>query len=515
MLGSQLAVLKKSFSIELFGNKGGGYFWQARFLPRWLPLLLGVVMGISSAVLIVNDSTHLAIVLCLIIPVGILFIRYPFVSVLIWLLLMPFFAKEGSAAGRVVFWMIHRSLIPGTIILVFLLHWIGVKRKKRLVDLNIPDLALFALMGLILVSIELFSRDPRAYYKFYDRWLVPICMYWLIKVTVPGRKDLKRLLWVAFFTVIFQCVISLLSVFAPGLVPLDWHSNYQGGIRTEGTLGNVAVYTSTIIFLSTLLLQYGLNSQSRWTRTAVLLTFALVGFCVFFSFSRGSWLGGLLVLTGLLIIYPKEIGRVAIILVVLVVILSGSILSSYVAWGHERLFGQHSQQTADDRMIANYASWRMIEAKPWLGWGFESRGYYSLDFTRTRVGNVAASYKVSSHNTYLTSAVELGLVGLFLSLFPAAWWLILTFKKWRQLPKSGFWSRRLLVVFWLAMLHFFVVTNFMEMSIHPFGLTLWWLELGLIANFLSPYLKSDSLATRATWASTHRAPRFDLDGLQS
>jgi O-antigen ligase len=186
------------------------------------------------------------------------------------------------------------------------------------------------------------------------------------------------------------------------------------------------------------------------------------------------------------------------------------VLAREVAWGYERLSGKAAQRSANNRVIANHAAFSMIKARPFFGWGFNNYDLYYPQFT-TRVGDVPTTlgYGVTAHNTYLALAAELGLIGLFLYMFPAAWWLILSLKVWRRLPPRGFSSWRLLAMLWLLMLHMFIVCNFMNMyRPHLFGTTVWWMALGLIANIVYPYLKREDIATSYAPQSTS-PPGYD------
>jgi O-antigen ligase len=147
----------------------------------------------------------------------------------------------------------------------------------------------------------------------------------------------------------------------------------------------------------------------------------------------------------------------------------------------------------------------MIKIKPFFGWGYDNFDRYSQQF-HTRVGeSVIGRYYVSSHNTYLTILVELGLVGFFFYLFPFGWWLLLTIRVWPRLPREGFWSRSLLAVLWLAVGAHIIPSNFLDMAYSPFGLTLWWLELALIADMIYPYLTPGDMG----------APRWALRAIRS
>jgi O-antigen ligase len=136
---------------------------------------------------------------------------------------------------------------------------------------------------------------------------------------------------------------------------------------------------------------------------------------------------------------------------------------------------------------------QMFQQKPILGWGYETLDQNIGHFYR-QVGEASLTrHVVTSHNTYMTVLTELGLIGLVLYMFPVIWWLILTFKVWPRMPKEGLWSRQLIAGLWLVMLFIFTVSNAIDMRFFQFGLALWWMILGLIANMVYPYLKGRSI----------------------
>lgn len=498
----RLGLNRKSIIAAVLGDKGIAYFWEARFLPAWLPLLLGLGLGIFLAFLIAEGAWYFLIPVALAVPAIAFFNRYPFAAVMAWMLLLPYFLNEPTRAGRAVFWMLHRAMIPSALGVVILSDWLGIRRMRRKepIRLGRAELAMVLFLGLTLASVFLLSQDPvRSLIELYDELFVPFCMYWLVRLTAPSEKDLKRFLWVAFITLVAQCGIGLLSWYAPQVLPYKWLGSRQGA-RTQGSLLTEAVYTSTLLFLALLLFQYAMNCKSKWVRYLLLAAFGLAFFCVALSFSRASWIGGLTVLVGLMFIYPKTTIRLTIILVVLAYILGSSILADKVAFGYDRLTGEEARWSAENRVIINNALTRMTLTKPFFGWGRDNYRLYAPQFI-TRVGNVALSfgYGVDSHNTYLTMMAELGLITFFLYIFPVGWWLMLSVKVWRRLPSHGFSSWHLLGMLWLLMVNVFIVSNFMDMGFYSFGTTVWWMALGLIANLVYPYLKPDDIGA-PSWA---------------
>jgi hypothetical protein len=112
--------IRKSLIAEIFGGKSLGYFWEQRFLPGWLPLLLGALFGIAAAFLIANGALVFLLPLAFVVPAAIILIRYPFAAVIIWVLVFPYFVQEPFPAGRFLFWLLHRIMIPAALGIVIL-----------------------------------------------------------------------------------------------------------------------------------------------------------------------------------------------------------------------------------------------------------------------------------------------------------------------------------------------------------------------------------------------------------
>lgn len=493
-MDEHLPSTKNSVVTQLFGDQGFAYFWDARFLPRWLPLLLSLGLGLALAVLIVNQAWHLALALTLAIPAVILFLRYPFAGVLIWLLILPFFLDNPTIVGKLMFWMLHRVMVPAALGLTVLSGWLGIG-KKRPVRVGPAEWSMFLFLGLLFANILLFNdRTMRTMVDAYDEIVVPFCMYWLIRASAPDEKDMRLFLGVAFIALILQIAIGLSSWFAPQLLPPQWLG--FGGARTVGSLRNPSVYSTTLLLLTVVLVHHVMRSKAKRPRVAMLFFLCLALYCVYLSFSRGSWLGASVVLLGLFFVYPRIMLRLVLILGFILLALGGSVLSGQLAWGVERLTSAEAQNSAESRVTGLDAALRMTRLKPFLGWGYGNFDEAKKSFMR-RVGDIQI-HEATSHNTYLTIAAELGLIALFLYLFPAGWLLVRSVKVRRKLPREGHFDLSLLLLLWLVVLNMFIVTNFMDMiRFYFFGTTIWWLMLGFIASIIDPYLAPQEIRAPA------------------
>jgi O-antigen ligase len=460
--------------------------WEKYFLPIGLPLLIGLALGPFLAFLIVNEAWLFVLAIPFLVPVAIVLVRYPFAAVFIWLMVLPFFPP--TMKTRYLYWIFHRALIPGTLGITILARMFKLK-KFRPLRLGWPELAMLMYLAAGVISILLTrSRPLKMIYVLYERTFVPFTAYWFMRSISPDEKDLRRLL-IPFMLVLFlaESVIGLVSWFSPQSLPRMWLERNAVGARTTGTFTQVDAYTSTMMWLLLFLLHYTMAHTKGAKRVLLLLLFGLGLVCVFFSFSRASWLASLLVMLGLLCIYPKPVGSLILAILPLMVILSTSVLANEVAFAYERLTGEASKHSAERRLIYIEAGQKMFLARPLLGWGYGNYDLYDWKFME-RVGNVAPTrWDVrhgTTHNTYLTMLAETGAIGFLLYAFPIAWWLGRTIKALPRLPKRGFWSQRLLITMWLAVGFYILVAQAVDMRFFWFSHTVPWLTLGLIADMV-------------------------------
>ncbi|MFC2023139.1 O-antigen ligase family protein [Chloroflexota bacterium] len=438
--------------------------------------------------MIANGAVYASVLLVSAGPAVLILIRYPILAVMIWLLLFPYFLSSSMAGVATMHWVLHRALIPVTLGFVVISGWLGIGRRES-VRPGPAEWSMLAFLTVSLVSIFLWSQQPvRSTSNLYDRVFVPFCAYWLLRLTVRGMKDLERFLGVVLITLVAQVSISLSSWFAPQVLPPAYQFTAWSQGRTVGTLRTAEVFSSTVVFLALLLYHYALSCGAGWRRRLLVALFSLTVFAVFLSFSRSSWVGVAAVLAGLLLIYPKTTSRLILVLVLLAVIVGGSFMADEFAWAYERLTSELAQRSVGGRVIVNNAMIEMAKERPFFGWGYNRYRYYISQY-KVPVGeiSVVGRWHITSHNSYLTIMAELGVPALLIYLLPAGWWLFKSLQARKWLPGEGFWSWRLVAVLWLALLHMFIEGNSVDMMSHnPFGTTLWWMALGLIATVVGP-----------------------------
>jgi hypothetical protein len=446
---------------------------------RWLvPIGLGIVIGF----LVLVDAWYYAIGVVIVTPVVIAVISRPIIGVFIWLLLMPYISVFPNP--ELAYWLVHRILI-----LLALFLAIIVRRQTRetglLVRLKPPDAAVLTLLGFGTILIFAFQANLDILLIHYiDRFLLPLFVYLIVRLDPLDAHDLKLLQWTVFIIAISQGIIGVMSILMPGLLPNALRP-YRNGYA-DGTLDNPNVFAIALVFCGLLLFQWAMDRKSGWGWSLILLVCGLCTVGIFFSMERAAWLAGVLILLGLLCLYPKAMMRILLVSgIVLIVLLQAGLLSKYIVSASNRLI--HGQPVYD-RIVVTDAMIQMALKKPLFGWGYESLNENITQYYR-QLGNARIALGlVTSHNTYLTILTEQGLIILFLFLFPAIWLLAKTGRNWSRLPNTGSWNRSMLVVLWLVAMGYFVITNFLDMRWFPYGVGLWWITLGLIANIVAPMM---------------------------
>lgn len=472
-------------NIELSIIDHGPGWGQSIFRPAaWLTtaffIASALMLGLVLAFLIASGRWPMAVALVFLLPVVIVFYKYPFAFFLLWLLATPFLQTTVTSQLRMLYWLVYRALPPLALCGVILINWLRQDKRVQF-KFGLDGLAMLFFLGWVVVNIIWFhpSENLPYIYSLYDKSFVPFCVYWWIRFLAPGERDLKRLVPGAFFLVVFEVVVGVLAWLRPDLVPREWIGTRA---RTSGTLGFYTAYSLTLVFFSLLLFQAAMNQKSKIVQWAFLGAVGMGVVGVFLSFSRGCWLGGMAAGVGLLYLYPKFVMRLALILLLVMSVLGSTVLYKQITFAQERL---NSENTAMVRFVIWDAGLQMIQIKPFFGWGYEDYRLYAGQFQR-RVAGMVATNQEASHNSFISFAAELGLPGLLLYFFPAAWCLALTFKRWQHLPQTGFWSRKLLVIFWMMILTHGATSFFSDTRVSVYSLSLWWVTLGWIVVLLVP-----------------------------
>jgi hypothetical protein len=461
---------------------------KVRFLLQIGMLIAGAIFAGLVAYLLSTDQLVFAVAL-IAAPVGILFIhRYPFATIFIWLLLSPFLTFTNTPVERMVYWGVHRALPPATLIVILVADVLKIY-KRRLPKLGVAEFCMIGYVLATIMSITLFSPSPLAtFYQYYDRTIAPMFLYLVVRFSSPDQKDIQRLMPVILFIAVSQSVIGVLSWVAPEILPKEWLG--REGTRTIGSLVNTPIFCATMIFCGLLLLHTSMSQRSRVARTLLYAGFILTLSLDFLAFSRAGWIGEILVLAGILIIYPRFVAGFTTAIVI-ISLLFGAVLLTQLSWvidyANHRLYSDAAQVSAYSRLPVVMASIRMFLQKPILGWGYGNFDLYDRQFHVQIDGFIGDGRDHASHNFFLTVLAEQGITGLLLFMGPVIYWLSQTVKWYKNIPAVGLTNSKLPALLWLSILNQIILNNFSNLRVF-FGWGIWWLALALIATVVHPVI---------------------------
>ncbi len=475
---------------RLFQSRDG-----LEFPLGWL-LAIGVTASLAAGFLVANDLWPIAFGMLAALPAFVILHRYPWSAVLIWVIVSPFLIFTDSNLLRRVFWVVHRGLPFLTLVIMAVSNILRIQ-KRSYPKLGLPDwLFLGYVIATFLSILFQSSSTSTTAILAYDRIFSPFCLYLIVRLVAPRGKDMNYLIWGAVFIAFTQTVFGLMYWSVPGLLPSGWPSEAP---RATGSVRSVGLYTCLLLFAGLLLLHAGMNARVRWKKFLFLGLFGFSYLGVLLSFSRGSWLAGLVVLAALFAMYPRFIIRLFVIGGAAIIFLAGSLLSEQIELARERLNSEH---TALSRLPVMFASVQMFAARPAFGWGYGNFDDYDRQF-QGRVGDLVNpdEKNLSSHNFYLSRLAEQGLIGVGLYAGPTLWLLFLTFFLFRSGQFESASDKNFLILLWLVLLNIFIVHNFLDMILF-LAHGLWWLTVALIAVRIETIQKRN-----ARWTDFMRAQK--------
>lgn len=447
------------------------------------PPLLRVAVAVGAvgasglvALLVVRGRWFEALALIVAVPALVLVQRQPLITVAGWFALYPLLvgAEDGGSAKLAV-WAVHRLAPLATLIIVWVSH-VTRTSSRKLPKLGPAEFLMIGYVVVSLLSIFYASDDVVGTVRqFYDRTIVPVVLYLLVRLLRPTFADLKRLSPALIVLLASQAVIGALQWFTPGVLP-DWWLG-RAGTRTTGSLSHPNVLAVAALTAGLILLHVGRTARTGRLTSIGMPALGAGMLLAFLTFSRASWLAAVMVVIGLLFVYrPDAKKMVAVGLIGLTLFALSATLGPTAEYVEERFYSEASQESALSRLPVVIASVRMFQEKPIAGWGYGNFNTYDRQFQSSIDGLYVPDKDHSSHNLYLTIAAEQGLLGLVTYLGPALYWLVKSPAARRRLPSP---SARLLGVLWIALGTHVIVNNFSNMKV-SFGLGLWWITLAMV-----------------------------------
>lgn len=332
----------------------------------------------------------------------------------------------------------------------------------------------------VTASSELHSGGVGTFRTLYQNVAIGIIIYYVVafwRGPAPSLVTVARVLLVAAALQAAMAVVEL---------PTHWNLwhdtrwNRHGDARSIATLGNPAMAGAVIgvgIVIALAVLCWRGPIQLR--RLAIVML--LVGFpALYATKTRGPVLATLVAAVLILFFSARSrlvgFGAAAAVALLLVVfwpqIRSSSIYQTRLT----------EQQNVQARVVLQEVSFKLIERRPVLGWGYDSFDRVKYDVTvPSGALPLTLALKSTSHDTYLTMLVDYGAVGFALFVLP---WVAIALRALRRLrtPAPDRWF---LVAMLGSILLIFINGATLDYRFYSYVPMLAWLSLALLRRCLA------------------------------
>lgn len=433
-----------------------------------------VAVGTVVGGLVASGLWYAAAVLALAVPGFVVLQRAPLVGLVVWLAIVPT-VYQLTGPTRYAFFLAHRAIPIAAVGLIVLDRALGARDRARLPRLGFAEVMMVGYLVVTVLSVLYTSLTvTAALADVYDRIVVPMFIYLLIRLANPGASALRAAAPALLYVLVFQLLVGAASWLQPGVLPVEWLN--RAGTRTVGSLSSPSLYGVTMGLTGLLVLQIAAGSVRRWVRDLGSVAFVLAVTMMLLTFTRGVWLAAAVVVAVGVWVHGRLLLRVVPLLAVALAVLAmtglmGGVLDRF----QERA---DTEETAQARLPLAIASLAMFEERPLTGWGVGNFERFDRDFQRS-VGDYVPEKDHASHNRYLRMLAEQGIVGSALFAGPVLYWLVRWRKAWRYIPRSGVTGRGLTLCLWAVLAGHVLVSNFSDMDT-SFGNGHWWAALGLI-----------------------------------
>jgi O-antigen ligase len=331
---------------------------------------------------------------------------------------MLYFGEFGPDLGPLSFIRPDRALF---VLLVAAFIRLALKKELNFARLTKAEYLMVAVALLCTISLIVFKgNDDETTGK--NKWLnalfnityYPFITYFMVRSLPYRREALVRILWLLCLLGIYLSWTGIFEHFqVKALVWPRYILDPSLGTHFERSRGpfmeSVAMgRVLTITFAAFLVVAVELQGVGR----SLVRLFAILSLvAVYYTYTRGPWLGLALVL-GVFLFCRTRLRSTARTIMIVLSISALIGIGSKFSLTQGTLFSQR-QNTVEDRMVSYLTTIKILEAHPILGIGFGRFGQVWDDYY-AEVGSQEFGGFDGSHNTFLTMAAEGGIFTLLL-----------------------------------------------------------------------------------------------------
>jgi O-antigen ligase len=339
-------------------------------------------------------------------------------------LLVPFTIWILSVGGFRYLWSIQTPLLPDLYLDRMMMIWLGLVFMLKLfasgMSLRKPfrlDWLIFAHGTYILVRVYL--QDMEFIHPWTMSVLVPYGAYFFAKNIVTDMTKIRVFLWALLALTIYYYITAIAEKFSinalifPKII-LTEATRFAG--RSVGPFLQAPLFGTIIGIMIPIHLYFIATVKSKFWRLSLVVSLALGFGGLYFTYTRGSWLAGVVALVVVAVLNRKQYLRILLPVMIAVPILAVGVLgASQDKFLKERV---ENENTLGSRVATGITALKVWRDSPVLGVGFfqyrKARENYIEPISVPGLGTIRfVQFRHNNiHDIYLGPLAEDGLLGM-------------------------------------------------------------------------------------------------------
>jgi O-antigen ligase/cytochrome c-type biogenesis protein CcmH/NrfG len=299
--------------------------------------------------------------------------------------------------------------------------------------------AVLIFVGVVSVATFLGVNPVKSFWSNFERMeglvtYLHLFVYFLVIGSVFKKRDWLIFLNLFVVSGIFENIYVLFQ-------RLGYLVSPQGGIRTDGTIGNPTYLAAYLIFILAFCALLWLQTNVRWQKYFYGFVFLFTASSIYFTASRGPTLGILVGLIAALTIYlwlKKQFNKKALLVLTFLIavpLILWLLKDTSFVRNSSTLNRLTSLSFTERTITSRFTIWGMsfqgFKEHPLLGWGPENYPIVFAKYFKPELWNQEPWFD-RSHNIVLDWLINAGILGLlsYLTIFVAAFYLL--FKRYQH-----------------------------------------------------------------------------------
>lgn len=393
--------------------------WTEQYGFFFIGLAILISIGFGLTVYLFSPVSSLFIVVAM--TIGIASLLRPQVLVAVLIFIIPLQAQVPEEFNLPMGINVFNLLF----LLLYLVWFFRVLfLEKCLFHLDTMGGVILLFVGITFASM-FWSARLMGQWFFYEnieeakRWISIMLVYFPIAHLDFDEKQIKRFIW---YIIVINLIVSVWTIIDCYNADFDFsEDNRIHGPFAKGGENDLSAF---FVFYSPIALALGLFDKVFWRRLLLLGIFTISALAIFFTYSRGAYLGIAAVIGFAALIYSRKL-LLAIVLLIITMNFwmpatvknraamtnSSLVVERRVDEGERALepgdFASRLEGSSAQRIIIWRGALKMIKENPVFGLGFMTFYYQITNYAQLR-----PKERWDTHHQYLKVAAEMGLIGL-------------------------------------------------------------------------------------------------------